>query len=125
MNIFLNKYLRTDEPTPPEKRVRVAIIDTGYSANDDLYLNNPHVADRVKLKCNFFAADDLKPNSEDWDDEHGHGTQVARLVLKFAPRADICVARISSSRSLNVKVTQLSKVSIFPASAHIAASRSC
>ncbi|KAF7531527.1 hypothetical protein G7054_g8803 [Neopestalotiopsis clavispora] len=72
------------------RRVRVAILDTGY---DD------HAA--------FFKAGPRKKRIKEWQDfagkiaspvdEDGHGTHKTALVMKLAPEADIYVARITKN----------------------------
>ncbi|KAL8375692.1 hypothetical protein RB595_007009 [Gaeumannomyces hyphopodioides] len=98
-------------------RVRVAIIDTGLYIEEaeidkegDPFLDHPDVQSRVVAQRNFFSPDDADsdPDPDNCEDEHGHGTQVARLVLKFAPRAEVVVAKISNSKTLrSTKTTQL------------------
>lgn len=103
--------------------VRVAIVDTGFSIKDvdrydergdpmwDIFLDHPDVGSRVKEKRNFFSADAAEPDPDDYEDRYGHGTQVARLVLRFAPRATVIIAKISDSKTLNAtKMAQLVKV---------------
>lgn len=53
---------------------------------------------------------DADPNEH--KDQHGHGTHVVRLLLKFAPRAEIFVAKISDTKSLTLtRAHRLSEVS--------------
>ncbi|KAG7438611.1 Minor extracellular protease Epr [Fusarium oxysporum f. sp. raphani] len=92
-----------DIPTDyPHKRVKVAIIDTGFCANDDLFFIN---AERRIRNCRSFIGKET-----DWEDIHGHGTHVARLVLRHAPECEVYVAKISDTRSFSEdQVGQLAK----------------
>ncbi|RKK27086.1 hypothetical protein BFJ66_g15799 [Fusarium oxysporum f. sp. cepae] len=84
------------------KRVTVAIIDTGFYANDDLFFIN---AERRIRKYRSFIGEET-----DWEDIHGHGTHVARLVLRHAPECEVYVAKISNTRSFSEdQVGQLAK----------------
>ncbi|SCO30847.1 related to thermostable alkaline protease precursor [Fusarium fujikuroi] len=86
----------------PHKRVTVAIIDTGFNANDDPFFVN---AERRILKRRSFIG-----KEGDWEDMHGHGTHVARLVLRHAPECEVYVAKISNTRSFSEdQVGQLAK----------------
>lgn len=126
MNIFRDTYIETlPESTSyggSPKRVRVAIIDTGLSIEEaeldregDLFLDHPDVKSRIVERRNFFSSNDTEPNPYDCEDEHGHGTHVARLVLRFAPRADVVVAKICNSKTLKqTKTMQLVNVRYLP-----------
>ncbi|CCT63237.1 related to thermostable alkaline protease precursor [Fusarium fujikuroi IMI 58289] len=86
----------------PYKRVTVAIIDTGFSANDDPFFINAET--RIRSRRSFIGEED------DWEDIHGHGTHVARLVLRHAPECEVYVAKISNTRSFSEDhVGQLAK----------------
>ncbi|KAL7892161.1 hypothetical protein HDV63DRAFT_390715 [Trichoderma sp. SZMC 28014] len=123
MKTFRDRYIETlpepEETTDGDGSVRVAIVDTGFSINGydeenkliwDPLLTNPSVEPRVTKRRNFFHAGAAEPDPNDYEDRHGHGTQVARLVLRFAPRATVIIAKISDSNTLNeTKMTQLVK----------------
>lgn len=127
MKTFRDRYIETlpepEETTDGDGSVRVAIVDTGFSINGydeenkliwDPLLTNPSVEPRVTKRRNFFHAGAAEPDPNDYEDRHGHGTQVARLVLRFAPRATVIIAKISDSNTLNeTKMTQLVKVVYF------------
>ena len=124
MKRFRDKYIETfPEPTGngnAAKRVRVAIVDTGFYIEEaqldkdgDPFLSHPDVKSRVVDQRNFFSPNDTDPDPDDFEDEHGHGTQVARLVLQFAPRAEVIIAKICKSRTLKTtKTMQLVNVSV-------------
>lgn len=111
MKVFREAYIDTlPEPRGNrdiDKPVRVAVIDTGFfieeptmMSDGDYFLSGSDVSERVKDKQNFFSHNDEEPDPDDWKDRHGHGTLVARLVLQFAPRAEVVVAKISDSKTL-------------------------
>ncbi|KAG5783449.1 hypothetical protein H9Q73_002867 [Fusarium xylarioides] len=82
--------IRTDDPC---KRVTVAIIDTGFCASDDPFFINAE--GKIRLRRSFIGKE------TDWEDKHGHGTHVARLVLRHAPECEVHVAKISNTRSFS------------------------
>lgn len=95
---------------PPIKRfsasiqpIRIAILDTGLCLDDEdpLLLSG---AKRVRkdLSKTFLSGD------ETWTDGHGHGTHVARLLLRCTRGAEIVVLKISHDR--NLQRTQLSQL---------------
>jgi subtilisin family serine protease len=104
-NVFierLEKHWRDYLITLPEaskdskydKNVRIAILDTGIfiDENDSLLSAGK---ERIVERRNF-----LHPGEPGCVDTHGHGTHVARILLRFAPRAELLVAKISEGRSL-------------------------
>ncbi|GLA16157.1 hypothetical protein AnigIFM62618_002726 [Aspergillus niger] len=70
------------------RRVRIAILDTGYDDNAPFFFS-PDVMERLK-GWKDWADGSIQP-----EDCHGHGTHLVSLVLKCAPDADIYVARIA------------------------------
>lgn len=85
--------------------VRIAVLDTGFHGDDEDYFLLA-AEPRIKLKQNFTGG-----GSDDCHDYHGHGTHVARLLLRFAPEADIYVAKISASRTLEkTRLDQIANV---------------
>ncbi|KAF5968161.1 thermostable alkaline protease [Fusarium bulbicola] len=111
-DVFIN---RLPKPRPVEGidgPVRVAVLDTGFHVEKstmydegDEFLSDPIVSQRVKEQKNFFSREAKEPNEKDTEDIHGHGTLVARLVLQFAPRAEVYVARITDSKTLRMTTT--------------------
>lgn len=89
------------------KNVRFAVLDTRFyvtGKGDGYFLQGAQ--SKTKLK-----EDITDPDPRDCHDCLGHGTHVARLLLRFAPGADIYVAKASSSISLEeIKMDQLSRV---------------
>jgi len=109
MNGFIDSHIDTLESESTalggdkvKRNVRIAVIDSGIHIEDeDHFLNNSDVQDRIKARKNFFAPKGaLAPDPEDWEDVHGHGTHVARILFEFAPRADILIAKVTHSKSL-------------------------
>ncbi|MCJ1461420.1 hypothetical protein MMC07_000017 [Pseudocyphellaria aurata] len=87
--------------------VKIAILDTGIDLRHEDFQNMRAVAfhdgqpesaqgetsqiRRMPKKCqkNFCGNDE-----HDVQDRDGHGTQVASIILRLAPRAELCIARI-------------------------------
>lgn len=116
MEKFLESYI-VQPPSQSDGRmvgttfrnIRIAILDTGfYEEEEDYFLQGAE--SRIKLKENFCG-----PDPKDCQDYHGHGTHVARLLLRFAPEADIYVAKVSDSRFLE-KTTMDRLVRVRPTS---------
>ena len=89
-----------------EKRVKIAILDTGIDLKHPLLKNYidagqiPQVHDFVEDR------DDIK-------DTNGHGTHSAHLLLKTAPNAAIYVARVFEKAKANKRTPDLvSEVSL-------------
>ncbi|KAI0836730.1 ankyrin [Hypoxylon sp. FL0890] len=88
-----------------DRKIRVAVLDTGIDLDHEDWLqpravrfehNAPIPAkgelrqiDRIKNKMNFCAGPE-----NDVQDLDGHGTQVAGIILRLAPRAEIDIARV-------------------------------
>lgn len=95
-----------------DDRVRIAILDTGFDHNHEDF-KQARTKDfigemgdvafpvegecaqihRVKKRRNF-CVDKEEDENEDTDDLHGHGTQVAGIILRLAPNADLYIARV-------------------------------
>lgn len=88
----LQKQLAADCPVPvPHRRVRIAILDTGYDP-DALFFQPPSRRNRlVQWK-------DWVDGAQEPEDRHGHGTHLVSLIMQMAPEADICVARVSKDQ---------------------------
>lgn len=99
MMTFVETYI--DPPNVPRdpatKRVRIAVLDTGLrvDAQDDFLR---HRVKRVTMQKNF--VEERSGLGGDCIDTDSHGTHVVRLLLKFAPQADILVVKVSSSRTM-------------------------
>ena len=97
---YLTKYRELlDGESRPEKRVKVAILDSGI----DMTHNFMVIAEkegRIKEKKNFKASG--FPKSNDTNDPTGHGTGVTYLILKHSPYVDIYVARIDMAHAESI-----------------------
>lgn len=85
---------------PPcrRERIRIAIIDTGID-NEDIHVEIARDVGRIKdCNCRGFVKD-----ADDYQDRHGHGTRVARLILQLAPSAELYIAKISNDKSIESK----------------------
>ncbi|KAL7936124.1 subtilisin-like protein [Trichoderma chlorosporum] len=71
-------------------RIRIAILDTGYDARSPFFTSSPREKRLLKWK-------DFVDNHELPVDDDGHGTYTLSLLMKIAPAADICVARIAKN----------------------------
>lgn len=76
-----------------ERKIRIAILDTGIDESNTFFrgvlCTRRERDDPVKEKKSFVGA----PN--ECGDTFGHGTNVAHLILKIAPEADLYIAKIS------------------------------
>ncbi|KAI9684271.1 MAG: hypothetical protein M1822_005744 [Bathelium mastoideum] len=80
---------------PQKRSIRIAVLDTGIRVDEsDELLKSGQ--DRIILKRNFISED----KQACWD-SYGHGTHVARLLLRFAPSAEIVVAKVSESKDVS------------------------
>jgi subtilisin family serine protease len=69
--------------------VRVAVIDTGYTPK-----LHPWLDDRTRAAPDTLEATDVHPKNGWLDDESGHGTFIAGVVLQQAPSATIEIAKV-------------------------------
>lgn len=90
------------------KRFRIAILDTGIRT-DTLrpYLDDIEEA-RQKQKCRAKDCDPIKAvrsftgdEADTGEDECGHGTHVASILLRLAPECDLYIAKISSDKEFD------------------------
>ncbi|KAH8878944.1 subtilisin-like protein [Thozetella sp. PMI_491] len=80
-----------DLPEWRKEKIRIGVIDSGIDRNDRMIssaLKTGRIAETL----------DLVDPEKDCQDQHGHGTHVARLLLKVAPTAQLYVAKISGSK---------------------------
>ncbi|CAO2652992.1 Nn.00g024030.m01.CDS01 [Neocucurbitaria sp. VM-36] len=82
------------------RRPRVAIIDTGYDPTSS-FLGNPQ-KNRLNLQ-NFKQGHERYHWKDFWGmqmkplDDDGHGTAILSVIMRIAPFADVCIARIAGS----------------------------
>lgn len=84
--------------------IRIAVLDTGIHLDErDRVLEGGK--ERIVLKRSFLGDDDAHL------DENGHGTHVVRLLLRFAPNAEIAIAKVSKDKSFTTtRLSQIVKV---------------
>lgn len=75
----------------PQERIRIAILDTGYDADAEFF--QPRARRNRLIEWKDWVEDAKKPQDCD-----GHGTHLVSLIMKMAPEADICVARVANDR---------------------------
>jgi len=109
----LQKQLAADcRVTVPHRRVRIAILDTGYDP-DAVFFQPPSRRSRL-VQWKDWVDDARQP-----EDCHGHGTHLVSLIMQMAPEADICVARVSKDQKGLARASEsVAEVSI-PPSPHI------
>lgn len=93
-----------------DRPVKVAVLDTGLDVNHRNFKNprvshfaggkpvwsseqEPSQYDRIKA-CQDFTGTGPITRKDGMIDLDGHGTQVAELILRLAPRSELCIARI-------------------------------
>lgn len=84
-------------------KIRIAILDTGIDAKDDMLIETALQCHRIKECRGFVNYPGADPDPEDYHDEDGHGTHVARLVLTAAPSADVFIAKISNKTTMDAR----------------------
>lgn len=105
----------SDRPVKKGDRpVKVAILDTGLDVTHQNF-RNPRVAGFVGgkpvwasggepsqyeriLACEDFTGDGPITTKDEMKDLDGHGTQVAELILRIAPRSELYIARICEGK---------------------------
>jgi hypothetical protein len=101
MDLFVEKIRQLSagaEKLPPwrKEKIRIAILDTGIDS-DDILIGTALENGRIQ-EARGFVGDD-----KDFNDKHGHGTHVTRLLLRIAPTAELYVAKISDSKHIDAK----------------------
>lgn len=95
------------EELPPQNgsdrragRVRIAVLDTGLQLPE--YLRANYQADGrilVNESKSFVRKTDAAASEQDWDsDRDGHGSRVGEIILRYAPCADLHVAKVFQTR---------------------------
>ncbi len=91
----LKEQRRAELPDYRNKKIRIAIIDSGVDTAHPR-IRGAIKSGRIKVCRNFLSFD-----HEDYDDDFGHGTWVALLLLQVAPEAEIYVAKVADSQSIS------------------------
>ncbi|KAL6895734.1 peptidase S8/S53 domain-containing protein [Trichoderma longibrachiatum] len=71
-------------------RIRIAILDTGYDARSQFFTAAARKKRLIKWK-------DFVDGQEQPLDRDGHGSHALSILMKVAPAADICVARVAEN----------------------------
>ena len=89
--------------SPSARRVRVAILDTGCDHQSPFF--------RAVRQKRLVVLKDFTKDDGSSVDEDGHGTYVTSQVMKIAPAADICAARVAkNSEGLQMAANNIAKV---------------
>ncbi|KAK4082401.1 uncharacterized protein Triagg1_2213 [Trichoderma aggressivum f. europaeum] len=96
MEIFIKNYISplalSDDVKPwPEKKVRIAVIDSGVK-EEDAEIAAAAITERIRGYRNFTS-----PDINNCEDQIDHGTRVARLLLTVAPEAELYIAKVTDA----------------------------
>jgi len=104
--------LEESRKSESQKRpIRIAVLDTGIRIDetDELLQGGK---DRIVMKRSFIGHEDQHLDS------YGHGTHVVRLLLRFAPNAEIVVAKVSENKFfITTQMSQIIKVRCYSCTA--------
>ncbi|KAF4974768.1 hypothetical protein FZEAL_8365 [Fusarium zealandicum] len=103
LGLFLESYLlnlSSPDPTGANDRrssrpVKICVIDTGIDLRNP-FVESANYCGRLKGLRSW------KGNPTDVTDQHGHGTHIAELIFRFAPEAELYVAKITGQVSSNI-----------------------
>lgn len=76
---------------PPDNPVKIAILDTGV---DETHPDIDACGEQIKGRHNWTDG----PPDKRVNDNTGHGTFVAALLLKYAPDAEVYIAKVCDTR---------------------------
>jgi hypothetical protein len=85
----------------PYKRVKIAVLDTGVSNSSRSGIPKTIKISKSRIMWCSTPGNPLEPR----DDEDGHGTQVASIILQVTPYARLYVYRVVRSRKDPIKPT--------------------
>lgn len=96
MEKFIEDYIRplalSNHVKPwPERKVRIAVIDSGVKEEDAEIA--AAATERIRGYRNFTSSD-----LNNCEDQIGHGTKVARLLLTVAPEAELYIAKVTEEK---------------------------
>lgn len=80
-------------PTWQNRNIKIALIDTGINLNDNV------IAPERRRFSGKSWINEVEKFENPFHDTCGHGTHVARLVLKVTTVADILVAKVSKDKT--------------------------
>ena len=80
------------------EKIRIVVLDSGVDDTD------PKIRFAIKFKrINENKSKSFVGRPHEWQDTHGHGTHVTRLLLETAPAAEIYVGKICTGKMINDK----------------------
>ncbi|KAL5089320.1 hypothetical protein Trisim1_005882 [Trichoderma cf. simile WF8] len=96
MEKFIEDYISplalSDHVKPwPERKVRIVVIDSGVKEEDAEIA--AAATERIRGYRNFTSSD-----LNNCEDQIGHGTKVARLLLTVAPEAELYIAKVTEEK---------------------------
>lgn len=93
-----------------QDRIRIAVLDSGVDETDT------KIRSAIKFgRINVGGSKSFVGRSDQWQDSHGHGTHIVRILLETAPRAEIFVGKICTGKMINDEfMPGIAKVSYFP-----------
>lgn len=103
-NFKLRFILQPGKPSE-FKPICIAVLDTGLCIDEsDALIFSAHETGRLRkdLSRNFTGPEG------NWEDEHGHGTHVTRLLLRCTVGAEIMILKVAEDG--NMTRSQLSKL---------------
>ncbi|KAF4497580.1 thermostable alkaline protease precursor [Fusarium agapanthi] len=102
--------LRKEKQDHDFKPVRIAVLDTGCDAELPFY-KIPRRKKSIKAWKDFARdGSDDKPETDAMEDEYGHGSLMARLIMEAAPLAHVYVARVAKdTRELEFSSDQIAQ----------------
>ncbi|KAH7149101.1 hypothetical protein B0J13DRAFT_674322 [Dactylonectria estremocensis] len=97
---YIKPLMKSSTCRLPQKQrgpIKIAIIDSGID------MTHPFIDGKKAQIRGWRNWTDADPNN--YHDTYGHGTQVARLVLKVAPAVEVYVAKVSTGKQISQKDT--------------------
>ncbi|KAL1857089.1 hypothetical protein Daus18300_010432 [Diaporthe australafricana] len=84
---------------PRPQPTKIAVLDTGLDLEHPDFIYNPERRQRIKDQKNFTRnkREAAYSNQGPFDDESGHGTHIAGLLLDMAPDSDLYIAKIAEN----------------------------
>lgn len=96
-------------PHPTHEKIRIVVLDSGVDDMDSLIRFSLKSGRINTRKSRSFVGREHKW----WQDTHGHGTHVTRLLLNTAPAAEIYVGKICTRNVISDgSMPEIAKVSL-------------